>query len=166
MPSFSSSRRVWQTGAAVYLPQPQGVVFHGRLQVLQLLGRPVGLGGWRVPLSHVGIAVLLGGASPARVHLGQDEGVAAGALLDAVRSTPGVSGPPLARTAHTWRHGCHQQTQSENCEPHAVDRCCVGAAHLCWDATASPVTHPPGRAWLCTFASAPLPEGLFKRFPF
>ena len=73
-----------------YLLQPLRVVDHGHLQVLQLLAGPVALHRRSVPLHHIHAAILVRGPLAA-LHLRQDEGVAALALLDTVKFTPPLS---------------------------------------------------------------------------
>lgn len=81
-----------------YLLQPQGVILHGALQILQLPllpGRPLFLGLSLLGLTYVGFhlwrGVPLEGVSDLKVlqgmavlHLGEYEGVAAGAVLHVV----------------------------------------------------------------------------------
>lgn len=72
-----------------YLSQPLCVVLHRALQVLQFLSRPFTVNWRRVSLHDARpaarSAVLLGSSALASIQLRQDEGVAALAMLDAVK---------------------------------------------------------------------------------
>lgn len=77
-------------GGASYLLQPQRVVLHDALQVLQLLGGPLSVHGRRVSLCNTPMLLRLRRWPPALtpVQLRQEEGVAAVAVLDAMQPPP------------------------------------------------------------------------------
>lgn len=109
-----------------HLLQPLRVVFHGRLQKLKLLRGPFAVRRWRVPLNHAGPARLVRSTLTA-LHLWKDKGVAALAVLHAVKlSLPLASSTspltvPVSGTHQANRRQQQSQMPTTSGKPHGSE---------------------------------------------
>lgn len=101
--NIPSRRALKKSRFISYLLQPQCVVLHYVFQVLQLLGRPVSIHRWRVPLHAAGAAILFilrrRSSALTPVPLRQDEGVAALTVVDAMKPPPLLCASSAAATS-------------------------------------------------------------------
>lgn len=123
--NITSRRAVKKSQFISYLLQPQRVVLHYVFQVLQLVSRPIAVHGRRVPLHAAGAAILFGlrrrPSALTPVPLRQDEGVAALAVLDAVKPPPFLSASSSSAAIASF-----PLASSSSCPLRAPDAGCIG----------------------------------------